>query len=562
MKESLKSKDEENNNNNKKWFPLIKKKFKYLLEQDVLSLDKFLNDIEKQDSFFNQNSDDTTFTSLNSIINKDLLNFINKNKKDFISHLIDKVYSNQKFTYNINICSEIIMKQDFKSIYEQKLIHEFELLINNNEFTKIEYLTILIIGKSGVGKSTLINSLLKKDLAPTGVGFIVTEGDKFYKIDDIPFLNLIDTRGFELNQEFSPKRIYEEAQNTINKQIMENKENQKYNNYVQCIWYCVNESSLDEEELKLISRLKETEKSIPLIIVFTNAINIEEISKMQELIQDKFPNLPFIDVLGKSTKRKEKYGLDNLLNLTLEKCKSIEQGNIYDIIKEIFIKKVTDIFKQKFEDIKNNAYKISKDNFTSNFRQAKNEKEELIYYTCDLIEILFIEYMKDTGINKNESIMMKELNDENKNILKESIEFNKFTEDFICFYKNKVKEKINPILEKKAIEYLDLQVKVELEENKSINEMNKCDKKIFIENITTFLNNYFYYIAQKYYIYHFISDSFEFFSEEIERQINNIMNSFFSSDTAKDLFKNNYMKKFELFEGLIDKKRIDGYIYK
>jgi len=142
MKESLKSKDENNNNDDKKWFPLIKKKFKYLLEQDELSLNNFLNDIEKQDSFFNQNSDDTTFTSLNSIINKDLLYFINKNKKDFISHLIDKIYSNQKFTYNINICSEIIMKQDFKSIYEQKLIHEFELLINNNEFTKIEYLTI------------------------------------------------------------------------------------------------------------------------------------------------------------------------------------------------------------------------------------------------------------------------------------------------------------------------------------------------------------------------------------------------------------------------------------
>ena len=350
IKESIKNKNDSDNN---KWFPLIKKKFKYLSEEDKTSISKFLNDIEKQNSFVDQESEDKIFKSLNSNINKDLLIFINQNKKDFISFGIDKIYGDNKFSFKTNICSDIIINQNFKSIYESKLINEFDLLINNNEFTKIDYLTILIIGKSGVGKSTLVNCMLKGELAQEGVGFIVTEGDHFYRNEKINFLNLIDTRGYELNKEFSPKIIYEQAMKTISKQISDNEKNQNYNNYVQCIWYCVNESYIDEEEIKLISKLKgkekekekEKEKSIPLIIVFTNAINIEEINKMKELIQNKFPELPFIDVLGRSTTKKEKYGLDDLLNLTLKSCKNVEQGDVYNKIKDILKQKVTNIFK-------------------------------------------------------------------------------------------------------------------------------------------------------------------------------------------------------------------------
>ena len=167
--------------------------------------------------------------------------------------------------------------------------------------------------------------------------------------------------------------------------------------------------------------------------------------------------------------------------------------------------------------------------------------------------------MEESGNNNEKNGI--ELNEENKNIFKESIDFNKFTEEFILFYQNKVQEKINPILENKAIEYLDLQVKMELDGKMSIMEENKSDKAIFMEHIKEFLNNYFFYISQKYYVYHFIFDSFEPFSDEIEKQIDNIMNSFFSSDKARLIYKNNYIKKFENFEGIIDSKRNNGLIY-
>ena len=215
----------------------------------------------------------------------------------------------------------------------------------------------------------------------------------FIKIKLQIYLYLIDTRGFELNREFSPINIYNEAIKTIDKQISDNKTENGYNNYVQCIWYCVSEGNLEGEELKLISELKQKEKYIPLIIVFTNAINVEEIDKMRKLIEEKYLGLPFVDVLGKETKRKKSYGLDNLLNITLEICKNVEQGNIYEKIKDIFIKEIIKIFKGEFGKIKENGYKLLIENFT----QVKTTKEEIINYICNLIEIPLSEYMKENN---------------------------------------------------------------------------------------------------------------------------------------------------------------------
>ena len=39
---------------------------------------------------------------------------------------------------------------------------------------------IIVMGKTGAGKSTLINSVLDEDLAPTGVGQAVTKKNQIY----------------------------------------------------------------------------------------------------------------------------------------------------------------------------------------------------------------------------------------------------------------------------------------------------------------------------------------------------------------------------------------------
>lgn len=59
---------------------------------------------------------------------------------------------------------------------------------------------IIVVGKTGVGKSTLINNVFREQLAETGSGEPVTMHLRRLERDDIPVV-LYDTRGLELKEE-------------------------------------------------------------------------------------------------------------------------------------------------------------------------------------------------------------------------------------------------------------------------------------------------------------------------------------------------------------------------
>ena len=59
---------------------------------------------------------------------------------------------------------------------------------------------IMTVGKTGVGKSTLINSVFREKLAETGVGSPVTRHLRRYNKETIP-ISIYDTKGLELKEE-------------------------------------------------------------------------------------------------------------------------------------------------------------------------------------------------------------------------------------------------------------------------------------------------------------------------------------------------------------------------
>ena len=54
----------------------------------------------------------------------------------------------------------------------------------------------VLVGHSGVGKSTLVNAVFGRDVAATGVGSPVTKGLVYYRMPD-GFLGVYDSEGFE-----------------------------------------------------------------------------------------------------------------------------------------------------------------------------------------------------------------------------------------------------------------------------------------------------------------------------------------------------------------------------
>ena len=65
------------------------------------------------------------------------------------------------------------------------------------QINNLSILNIMVAGKTGVGKSTLINAVFKEHLADMGMGKPVTTYMRKITKKDVP-LAIYDTRGFEL----------------------------------------------------------------------------------------------------------------------------------------------------------------------------------------------------------------------------------------------------------------------------------------------------------------------------------------------------------------------------
>ena len=197
----------------KNWYPVQQKRWKYLNSNSQNLLNDFLNNnMIYQDYYFNKKDNDIVLNSLKDYERNDLINFFDSKKKLLIIEKINRVFMN-KYIYQSNATiSQITTSKEFKDIYINKIKNEVNKIKKEINFCRIDYLSIIVMGKSGVGKSSLINGMIKEKLAKTGLGDKVTIIDTPYKSNSIPFLRLYDTRGIELNKDYGPDKI---LQNTF-----------------------------------------------------------------------------------------------------------------------------------------------------------------------------------------------------------------------------------------------------------------------------------------------------------------------------------------------------------
>ena len=127
---------------------------------------------------------------------------------------------------------------------------------------EIGRVNVLIAGRTGVGKSTLINEVFQGRLAETGQGKPITRETRRLTKKGIP-LAIYDTRGLELKEY---RQIIDELVEFVSAQAQET----DVNRHVHVAWLCVSEDGrrVEEAEVELHRRLAEF---MPVLGVITKA---------------------------------------------------------------------------------------------------------------------------------------------------------------------------------------------------------------------------------------------------------------------------------------------------
>lgn len=315
---------------------------------------------ESKQIYVKNNSSDKNF---------DIAYYTKKNYLD-IENKINSLYN---YFYNIDDCltnfNSILDEffEDNENFESKKLESKFKATFN-----------ILVIGRPGCGKSTLINLILNEKRAREGIGFSITKLISQYAHKKYP-ITLTDTPGFENDKDLNKMKKFLCNYNTFF-DIGRNK--------FHLILYLINtmnERTFTGLETDLIKYIY-TNLKIPIFFICTRA-RTEEIS--QNFKEEVKINL--IQRFGLSTKLCEYIYCCNLLNEKDGIYKRFGLDKLLIGIKDYFSKDITKInfikseFKNSINMINTNTYADYELNILSSLEYSSSFK---IYLTNLLRKII------------------------------------------------------------------------------------------------------------------------------------------------------------------------------
>ena len=521
-------------------------------EQLKIKLDKFFDNAEIiKDISLNQNCDsDSTFTQLRIYEEEKLTQYFFSKKNEFCEIILDYFLRNNLSQIPQNILDRLIEIEKAYAFYEKKVKNEIEKINEDRKQFNIEYLTIMLVGKSGVGKSTLINKFLKltgNKRAKTGTGQYQTIATDAYKSKEVSFFRLVDTRGIELNQGFGAEEVKAAAQKFIQEQLDEG----NMNNFVHCIWYCITGTRFEQAEIDLLNKLRESyeDNNIPIIIVYTQATDDEAQERMKQYIKEKKIKGDFIEVLAERKKINgnyiEAFNLDILLQETLNKCRKALKGEMNSIMNRNIGLHLKDLMTKENEAISNFIHEKIIIDFIEKEKYILKPKNQFNIYIINNFFRKTINYFLDKNMSESSS-----------NILKSELsKIRQQNDNYVEFYEIQINLLIKNDLSNLAYNFLDNQAIKEKETTKNILNKNRRTHKEFCETSKRFLEDNFNYISQILYIKHLINNNY--FTDNLNEKLNQIIESILIKNDIKKLISNCFLKKFEQFENEIKKKSPD-----
>lgn len=189
----------------------------------------------------------------------------------------------------------------------------------SEKIKNLNTLNIIVAGKTGVGKSTLINAVFRDKLAETGMGKPVTDHMRKISKKGIP-LAIYDTKGIELGKEVQ-QQVKQEVMETISKGLA----TQDINKAIHSIWYCINTASnrVEPEEIEWLKELSQENQitQVPIIVVLTQSFSKKNADAMRKMIlNENLDVVQVVPVLAEDYEIDEEYvaksyGLDVLIHV-------------------------------------------------------------------------------------------------------------------------------------------------------------------------------------------------------------------------------------------------------
>ena len=190
------------------------------------------------------------------------------------------------------------------------------------KYDELKILNVMVLGKTGVGKSTLINNMFSAHLAETGVGKPVTKEIQKFEKPNFP-LAIYDTPGMELDGSNALEQLLAD----VTAIAKSGRKSGDVNQMIHCLWYCIATpshrfESAEIEFLRRVSSLSGAEK-MPVIVVLTQSYSKRDAEAMQEAVEaEKLDVVDVVPVLAEPFVIDEAfpailpYGLDSLAEVT------------------------------------------------------------------------------------------------------------------------------------------------------------------------------------------------------------------------------------------------------
>ena len=471
IQELINKNNENINSINDKYQKMIVEVKQKAAEEKKLLEEKYKIEQNEHKKEINKEFDEKVEIEIQSEIN--ILKEKFKNQKDIFC--MDKIKSFKLETLK-SVIMALFTKEDIgnmliKNIKEQLI----QLLEQPNR--KVNHLNILVIGKTGAGKSSLIAEMLRydnennynigidnnkngnsTDNPQPGFWKPTTKGKpKYYESKTVPFLRFADTQGIEISSKKSENPYgIDEVEKDVTEFIVNQNKSGNPDLYVHCIWYCFQPHDAriqdDEEELLINLSKNYSIETLPIILVGTKANSQQLVNEFKENF--KICKLPFkfdfIPTLAKKMDLIEPYGLDILQKQSIIKSMSAVQSKCYQGIlqdvKTVCLKNLNNKSKQiagLIEKYKGECLKDMSKGLNINALKSK------------MMEI-FITILNDF----NKIILNENKIEENKELKKESSEYlGNFIEEYFrnslegyidslkCFVDNNTNDVVNNILD-------------------------------------------------------------------------------------------------------------------